>query len=51
MEMIWYFLAGFISGIVGTVMFSRWAVTHIIIGGNGNDKRTGTDQKDLDRHV
>jgi len=29
--MIWYFLAGFIAGVVGTIQFSKWFAKRCII--------------------
>ena len=36
--MIWYFLAGFIAGVVGTYMFGRWCADHISIIEMGEQK-------------
>lgn len=53
MRMIWYFLAGFISGAVGLLMFMRWVFSHVNVlkEVEKNDKRTAGDQGNLDGTV
>ena len=42
--MIWYFLAGFIAGVVGTIQFSKWFAKRCIVieeEVDKDDERTG----------
>lgn len=43
--MIWYFLAGAIAGVVGTVKYSRWWVRrHMVIVKNSANMEEKTDE-------
>ena len=53
--MVWYFMAGFISGAVGMSMFARWFVNKYGGGNNGesgednrNDPASGCDDREWD---
>ena len=55
--MVWFFLAGFISGFVGEYLFGKWCAEHIELitmeheEEEDDDKRTGQHPGDMDGSV
>lgn len=54
--MIWFFLAGFISGFIGCILFTKWCINHAemildVCEVDDDDERSAADQGHMDGTV